>query len=212
MSSLADATGVGQQQPAYAASANSQALRKNVSDYNRTVVEGAAAGAALGAAFGGIFGKKGDKAETAAAGAAIGAASGAAIGYGLASSKQQQIAVEDDLDAKIAAAGERNDKLEQIVETAETLVAEREEQLEGLKSAETSEKQRFRKIVRDDSRTIEEALKRADEDLAYLESLKQRFENTQYGPQITDRYDVAVNNKTKLADAKTALDKIAADL
>jgi uncharacterized protein YcfJ len=148
-------------------------LRTEVSDYNKTVIEGALLGAIVGGAGAAVLGLvTGDRnvAANAVAGILAGGFSGLVAGKNMADNKQEQAAAEASYDTRIQKTREANQKLGNIVKTAEALVSQRRMEVAALEAADSSARSRLRTNLADDDAQIQIAIDKAKKVKAELAS------------------------------------------
>lgn len=178
-------------------SENGEAIRTEISDYDKTVRQGMLIGAAAGAVAGGAIANSKEDSDTgdvvagAVVGGVIGGVLGGLGGKAVADRKAKQIAEEDRLDEEILAQSERNQSLERISNAAQKLVSEREAELAALGDDEVEQRQRMAQLLRDDVRNLDKAIRAAESDVESLEALKANFELAEDQAKIEEQRLIA---------------------
>ena len=199
-------------------SENGQAIRTEISDYDKTVRQGMLIGAAAGAAVGvaAANSKKDSDTGDVVAGALVGGLIGGVIGglggKAVADQKAKQIVEEDKLDEEILAQSARNDRLVRISNAAKTLVSEREAQLAALTEDELEEKQRMTLLIRDDVKTLDQAIQAAQTDIDSLNALKANFETAEDQAKIDEQLLIAETQVENITLVQAELETLQARL
>jgi outer membrane lipoprotein SlyB len=183
-------------------------IRSQANDFKATVVEGALLGAVAGGLIGAIT-SGGDMRRTLVS-AAAGGAVGAVGGYIVAGQKAQYARKEEALDALVADARMRNDKLVRINATADDVIKKRRVELAELKAKTVAADERKRKQqelmakLEADQQAVEQAIVNARENGEQLErnsaSLKQQFPDA--GTRPLDDMTVGFNRSRQDLDRK----------
>lgn len=187
-------------------------LRKSVSDYERTIQQGAMLGTAIGAGVGALIGSRNGK-QGALNGALIGGAVGSIIGgltgKSVADSKAQQIGRENSLDAQIAQARASNRKLSSLAAVSRDLVRRRQDELSLLKrskaSARIAQKKTLLKDLKEDRRAMDEALRLAR---SSRNSLQSGIENYQSAGDLRNEAAKTDGAIDSLQQDRTQIDRL----
>lgn len=196
----------------YARDAASTKLRTSVSDYERTVREGAVLGAILGAGIGAAIGAKNGTRGVlngAVVGGLIGGTLGTLGGKSVADSKARQISREDDLDAQIAHARTSNSKLASLVSISGDLVDRRRQQLSALSASKAGtriqKKQALLGDLREDRKSIDQALRLARKARGSLQSNINNYRTASGLKAEASKTDEAI---TRLQSDRDQLDRM----